>query len=73
MIYDRAWLARAAAAAGLTISHVDPPSIRGFHWDIRMTPTRPGVTPVELPEDLAERGRNAPPAMPAQPYRIGLA
>lgn len=72
VIYDRAWLSKSAAAVGLTIYEAEPPAIRGFHWHIRMTPARPTVAAVELPGDLAERGRNPPPAMPVQADRIGL-
>jgi SAM-dependent methyltransferase len=73
VIYDRGWLGRSAAEAGLTIYDVKPPSIRGFHCDIRMTPTRAGVSAIELPADVAPRGRRAPPAMPANSDRLGLA
>jgi SAM-dependent methyltransferase len=72
VIYDRGWLVQRATDAGLAIFGVKPPSIRGFQWWLRMTPTRAGVSAIELPEDLAPRGRHAPPAMPADSDRIGL-
>jgi len=72
VIYDRRWLSRAAGAAGLTICTATPPQVRGFHWRIYMKPSGPGVEPVEIPEEVGERGNRPPPAMPAGAARIGL-
>lgn len=71
VIYDRAWVRRAAADAGLIICAATPPSVRGYQWELRMTQPGPGVQDVELPEDLSERGREPPPPMPPQAFLIG--
>jgi SAM-dependent methyltransferase len=72
VIYDRAWLSRAAGAVGLTICTATPPQVRGFHWTIYMKPTHPGVHAVEVSEEIGDRGHRRPPAMPAGAERIGL-
>ena len=71
VIYDREWVRR-RRRAGRT-RHVDGgrPAIRGHQWQLRMTQPGPDVVEVELPEDLAERGRIPPPLMPPNAFRIG--
>jgi hypothetical protein len=61
VIFDRNWLVRTAAEAGLTITSVRPPKIRGFHWSVYFERSGPGRTPVEFPPDLAPRGIARPP------------
>src|SRR4051794_17031812 len=56
VIFDRQWLQRTAREAGLVIEQAHPPDVRGFHWSLRLTPARPGVAEVELPEDTARSG-----------------
>jgi SAM-dependent methyltransferase len=73
VIYDRAWVRNATAEVGLVVREAIPPAIRGYQWELRMTQPGPGVTEVELPEDLAQRGRQPPPAMPADAFLIGQA
>lgn len=71
VIYDRAWVRAAAHSAGLIISEAIPPAIRGFQWELRMTPSRPGAREVDLPPDSGELGRQPPPPMPTEAFRIG--
>lgn len=72
VIFDRQWLQRTAREAGLVIEQAQPPEVRGFHWLLRMTPERPGVVEIELPEDAARVGIRRPPLMPDRAERIGL-
>jgi SAM-dependent methyltransferase len=71
VIYSRDWVRSAAADAGLRLYEVRPPAVRGFHWELRMTPARPEVVDAEWPIDEAPAGRAAPPMMPADAHRIG--
>jgi SAM-dependent methyltransferase len=73
VIYDRAWVREAAAKVGLVVCDVIPPTIRGHQWDLRMTQPRDGVAEIQLPEDLAQRGRQPPPPMPPEAFLIGRA
>jgi SAM-dependent methyltransferase len=72
VIFDRGWVRRTAAEAGLTIVAVQPPAIRNFHWRVIMQPSRDGLEEAEFPPDAAPTGASPPPAMPADPNRIGL-
>ncbi len=71
VIYDRAWIRQAAADVGLVLRDVIAPPIRGHQWQLRMTQPGPGIKESEWPEDLAERGRQPPPMMPANASLIG--
>ncbi len=71
VIYDRDWLRRAAAEAGLAIVQATPPSVRGYHWHLRMARADSGVDEVELPDDFALPGRQPPPPLPADASEIG--
>jgi SAM-dependent methyltransferase len=71
VIYDRDWLRSAAADVGLTLRQVRPPSIRGFQWELRFTPSAPGLVEADWPADEAPVGRQAPPLMPVDAHRIG--
>jgi SAM-dependent methyltransferase len=55
-LFDRDWVQERVRAAGLTIYSIDPPTVRGYHTVLRMTPTRSGVAAVEIPEDVAPLG-----------------
>jgi SAM-dependent methyltransferase len=72
VIFDRAWVRRTAAEAGLTIVAIQAPAIRNFHWRVIMQPGREGLEGAEFPPDDAPSGASPPPAMPADPNRIGL-
>ena len=56
VIFDLAWLRTGADAAGLVITRVVPPEIRGFHWRLDMQRRAPGRVLAEFPEDRAPRG-----------------
>jgi SAM-dependent methyltransferase len=49
VIYDRGWLTRASREAGLVITGVEAPEVRGYQWLVKFQPARPGLTAVELP------------------------
>jgi len=55
--YDREWLQRALADAGLAVTRIPQyPEVRGFQWRLSIAPLRPGVTPIVLPADTEDRG-----------------
>lgn len=74
VIVDRNWLQREVAAAGLTISRVVPPPVRGYHWFIDLRLAGSGADEVTLPEsDDAPFGSIPPPLGDANPDQIGIA
>jgi hypothetical protein len=72
VIFDKSWLRRTAELAGLTLSRIDPPAVRGFHWKICLRKAGPGAVPAEFPPDAAAQGIARPPLMPADADRLGL-
>jgi SAM-dependent methyltransferase len=72
VIFDREWLRRETAAAGLTIYSVIPPTLRGYHWLILMAPSRPGLDEAPIPADEAPIGHAPPPLLRPGAERIGL-
>lgn len=71
-IFDAQWLIRLTSQLGLTLRSAVPPEMRGFAWQLQFTPTRPGVTAVDLPADEAPPGRRPPPIGPANTSMVGL-
>jgi hypothetical protein len=71
-IFDRTWLAGMISNLGLQITHVKPPEIRGFQWELRISKKGQG-TPVEICEDLAPYGRMPPPVPTVDPSKFGPA
>jgi SAM-dependent methyltransferase len=71
VVFDRSWVTRTAADAGLTISSVLPPQIRGYQWTVLMSPARDGLEAVEIPPDTAPPGSIFLPELPGEPDRIG--
>jgi SAM-dependent methyltransferase len=71
VIFDKNWLRSITKNAGLTISRVRPPGIRGYQWEIYMEKTKPGIEHVDFPDDLAPLGINRPPLMPANADELG--
>jgi SAM-dependent methyltransferase len=53
VIFDREWVCRTAADAGLVPVLVKPPAVRGYAWIVVMKHRREGVTPAEFPPDEA--------------------
>jgi SAM-dependent methyltransferase len=72
VIYDRSWLLEATRAAGFAVCHAIPPAIRGFQWTIVLSPIRPGVEEIDLPEDKAPFGREPPPLLRERAASLGL-
>jgi SAM-dependent methyltransferase len=70
--YDRQWLMGALASRGLMIERVLPPSVRGFHWLLRIVRATPGAEPLVLPEDTAPPARRPPPLLRQGAERFGL-
>ena len=56
VIFDRDWLTAQAGQAGLVITRVLPPALRGFHWTVHLERRTDGRVPVTFPDDLAPRG-----------------
>jgi SAM-dependent methyltransferase len=61
VIFDRAWLLDRLSQAGLVITAVTPPAIRGFQWVTHIQRQGPGRVAVPFPEDVAPRGLARPP------------
>ena len=72
VVFDRDWLRATAADNGLVVAMAIAPTLRGYHWTLVLRPAASGASEVELPEDLAERGRQVAPPMPPRAHRIGL-
>lgn len=72
VIFDKDWLRRTAAQAGLTLTRIIPPDIRGYQWRIYFQKTGPGATAAEFPPDVATRGVERPPLMPENAPDLGL-
>jgi hypothetical protein len=53
VIFDRTWVRDMAARAGLVITHVVPPSVRGYQWSLVMRHKDQGHEEVEIPPDTA--------------------
>ena len=53
VIFDRTWVRDMAARAGLVITHVVPPTVRGYQWLLIMRPKDQGYGEVEIPPDTA--------------------
>jgi SAM-dependent methyltransferase len=72
VVYDVDWLYAALHWRGLAIVGVEPPTVRGYQWRMRITRLRAGVEPVELPRDDAPIDRRPPPQLRDGAERIGL-
>lgn len=60
VFYDKKWLKNTADQAGLALTRIDKPSMRGFHWFIRLQRKVTGVASAEFPEDDAPIGTVVP-------------
>ena len=72
VVYDRRWLLAGLAERGLELVRATPPSIRGYHWHLRIGRTGQGRDPVEWPTDDAPYGRHPPPLVRAGADQLGL-
>lgn len=55
--YDREWLQRTLAEAGLAVVRVaEAPEVRGYQWRLALSRTGAGVTSIEIPRDQGDRG-----------------
>jgi len=61
VIFDRSWLVNQIVQAGLVITHITPPNIRGFQWMLQIQRQGRGRVPADFPEDRAPRGLARPP------------
>lgn len=53
VIFDRGWLLETAREKGLAVVAAAAPTVRGYHWQVRMAPFRDGLETVDLPADEA--------------------
>jgi len=71
-IFDANWMVQLTSSLGLTICSAEAPRVRGFHWKLHLTPSRPGIAAVALPADNAPVGRNPPPIGSVNASMVGL-
>ncbi|MEO6326407.1 MAG: class I SAM-dependent methyltransferase [Thermoanaerobaculia bacterium] len=71
VIFDKAWLRRTAENAGLSLSSIVAPTLRGFQWQIQMKKWQPGTVHAEFPADVAPLGLKRPPLSPVDAHRLG--
>jgi len=69
VIFDREWVRRSFAAAGLRLVKVTPPRVRGFAW-VLVASSRTDVAEVEFPIDDAPFGVKRPPVGDRPPTEI---
>lgn len=72
VLYDRDWICRIAAEAGLTVVEVIPPAVRNHQWVLMFAPSRAGVEQVTFPEHTAPADKVVTPPMPENAHIIGL-
>jgi len=56
VIFDRTWLRTRLAEAGLMMTHIVPPAVRGYQWTIRLQRRSADRVEMEFPEDAAPFG-----------------
>jgi SAM-dependent methyltransferase len=72
VIFDRAWLQQAFRDAGLVLYRAEPPTIRGFQWNLFLARADSGRQPVEIGEDTGPYGIKRASYAPVEAHRIGL-
>jgi len=70
VLYDPDWVRSAAREVGLTITRIDPPDIRGFHWWVLLTKTSNVEQEALMPADDAPVGHHPAPVGPARPHAV---
>lgn len=71
VVFDREFLIRTAREAGLVITRIQPPGVRGYQWLLRMSPAGPGVVEAAFSADEAPLGIVRPPLRPHDAETIG--
>ena len=56
VIFDRGWLRDETARAGLAMTRITPPAVRGFQWTIQLEKAATGRQSVDFPPDTAPEG-----------------
>ncbi len=73
VLYDRNWLVGITGRLGMRLTHVVPPSIRGFQWLLTFQPASRGNPEIALPADEAPFGSWEPPHLDTSDVgRFGL-
>jgi SAM-dependent methyltransferase len=72
VIFDRPWIRAMAAEAGLVMTKITPPPIRGYHWQVEMRHAESGAVEAEWPPDDALPSAAPPPEAPREAHKIGL-
>lgn len=70
VIFDREWLIRTIHEAGLKITYIEPPGIRGYQWLIVARLKHASDAEVEWPVDAAPAGRMPPPLRGADAHLL---
>jgi SAM-dependent methyltransferase len=72
VIFDRGWFREQLELAGLVMTAITPPRIRGYQWMIELRPAALGGVSLEFPPDIAESRSLPPPLLPPGAPSIGL-
>lgn len=56
VIFDRGWLTKQIGLAGLVVTRIEPPHIKGFQWKLHLERNVDGRVSLEFPEDRAAQG-----------------
>jgi SAM-dependent methyltransferase len=72
VLFDKEWVRATARDAGLVITSVTPPALRGYQWILLMAHAREGVPEASFPPDDAPLDTVELPEIPHEPSRIGL-
>ena len=56
VIFDRTWLRTRIHHAGLMMTHIVPPAVRGYQWRIHLQRRRADRVELDFPEDRAAFG-----------------
>lgn len=69
--FDRKWLRASLADAGLVVSRVRAPDVRGFQWLLELRYAGPDARHAPFPADDASPGLVRPPVPPERPDLLG--
>lgn len=71
VIFDKTWLCATADRAGLALSDIAAPAIRGYQWRVYLRKRDGGATHAAFPPDVAAPGIQRPPLMPSAAEKLG--